>query len=226
MTLDLALRFTEILLALAFMQQSMEHIKTEPNLFIPRLALSILLLTGLWSPWICAALLIHAVFVLHRFQGPYNGGSDRMGLLILICLTLAHAMPQPHWKEIAFGYLALQLILSYVMSGWVKITNPEWRSGQALQDVLRFSAYPASESIRQWANRPRLILIGSWAVMMFELIFPLTLLTQPTLIIGLTLATGFHLANAYLFGLNRFVWVWLAAYPSIFWLQQRVFELT
>jgi hypothetical protein len=25
-----------------------------------------------------------------------------------------------------------------------------------------------------------------------------------------------------LFGLNRFVWVWIAAYPSLFWLQDRL----
>ena len=28
-------------------------------------------------------------------------------------------------------------------------------------------------------------------------------------------------ANACLFGLNRF-WIWICAYPSILWLQQRV----
>jgi hypothetical protein len=63
----------------------------------------------------------------------------------------------------------------------------------------------------------------SWAVMLFELAFPFTLLTQTTLIIGLAIATTFHFANACLFGLNRFFWIWLAAYPSILWLQYRIF---
>jgi hypothetical protein len=39
----------------------------------------------------------------------------------------------------------------------------------------------------------------------------------------LALAAAFHLANACLFGLNRFFWVWLAAYPSLIWLQHRIF---
>lgn len=120
------------------------------------------------------------------------------------------------------GYLALQLVLSYFISGWVKIVNPQWRNGQALQDVFRFSAYPASESMRAFAGRPRLLFVMSWAVMLFELSFPLTLLTQTTLIIGLVTAVIFHLANAFLFGLNRFFWCWLTAYPSILWLQQRI----
>jgi hypothetical protein len=39
---------------------------------------------------------------------------------------------------------------------------------------------------------------------------------------ALALTAAFHLANACLFGLNRFLWVWLAAYPSLIWLQARV----
>ena len=61
--------------------------------------------------------------------------------------------------------------------------------------------------------------------MLFELAFPLTLLTQTTLIMGLAVAATFHFANAGLFGLNRFFWIWLAAYPSILWLQNRVFGM-
>jgi hypothetical protein len=63
----------------------------------------------------------------------------------------------------------------------------------------------------------------SWAVMLFEIAFPLTLISQPTLMVGLALAAVFHLANACLFGLNRFFWTWLAVYPAIVWLQGRVF---
>lgn len=225
MTLDLAIRLTEILLAIAFFQQSLEHMtgpKGERLLFLPRLFLSLLLMVGFYTPWVCAALVILSILILKRFEGPYNGGSDRMGLLVLFCLALVHVMPSVKWQEYVFAYLALQLILSYVMAGWVKIINPAWRNGSALQDVFRFSAYPASESIRGWGENPRLLYAMSWAVMLFELFFPLSLLNQTTLVIGLAIAATFHLANAGLFGLNRFFWVWLAAYPSIVWLQDRL----
>ena len=225
MSLDLAVRLTEVLLALAFLQQSIEHIhaqEDERRLFLPRIGLSVLLLPGFLAPWVCLALFILGLLILVRFQGPYNGGSDRMGLLILCCLCLVHFIPSAKWQEYVFGYLAVQLMLSYFVSGWVKIVNPEWRVGRALQDVFSFSAYPVSESLRGWANRPGLLLLMSWAVMLFELLFPFALLTQTTLIIGLVIAASFHFANACLFGLNRFFWIWLAAYPAILWLQQRV----
>lgn len=232
MTLDLAIRLTEIMLALALIQQSIEHLlplkhaqKDEIRLFLPRIALCALLLLGLAPQWICLALLINALFILNRFQAPYNGGSDRMGLLILCSLTLIHFIPTAQGKEFVLGYLALQLTLSYFISGFVKIINPEWRTGRALHDVFSFSAYPVSETLRGLTKHPALLCLMSWAVIMFELLFPLTLLSQTTLIIGLIIAAIFHLANACLFGLNRFFWIWLAAYPSILWLQHRIFTI-
>lgn len=225
MGFDEAVRFTEILLALALFQQSVEHMcssKDERYLFIPRIFLSALLMFGFWTQWVCLALVVLSLFILKRFQGPYNGGSDRMSLLVLCCLTLVYFMPSVQLREYAFGYLALQLVLSYFISGWVKIVNPAWRNGRALGDVFCFSAYPAGENLRALADWPRLLFVMSWAVMVFELLFPLALLTQATLIAGLVIAAVFHFANACLFGLNRFFWIWLAAYPSILWLQERL----
>lgn len=226
MSLDVALRLTEIFLGLAFIQQSIEHLRSPANeqwIFAPRIVLCILLVIGFETDWVCFALVVLGLFMLHRYQGPYNGGSDRMSLLILCCLCLVLFLPSQAGKELVFGYLALQLVLSYFISGWVKIVNPEWRKGQALQDVFRYSAYPVSESLRDWANWPRLLLIASWAVMVFELVFPLALLQQETLIAALIIAAAFHFSNACFFGLNRFFWIWIAAYPSILWFQERIF---
>ena len=226
MSFDLALRLTEILLALAFIQQSSEHIfvkNHERALFIPRLILCIFLVLGFQTQWTLLALAALSLLILKRFQGPYNGGSDRMSLLILWCLCAIHFIPNQNWQEYIFGYLAIQCVLSYFIAGWVKIANPEWSNGRALQDVFAFSAYPISEHLRTLAERPRLLGAASWAVIIFELLFPVALLTQTTLIIALIIAAIFHLANACLFGFNRFFWIWIAAYPSLFWLQMRIF---
>ena len=225
MSLAAAIRATEVLAALAFLQQGLEHLQAERDerwLFLPRITLSVFLLSGFQTQWVCLALMVHAIVILRRFQGPYNGGSDRMGLLILACLVLTHFIPVLRWRETVFGYLALQSALSYCIGGWVKVVNPEWRSGQALQDVFRFSAYPVSESLRAWAERPGLLRYMSWMLMAFELLFPLTLLTHASLMIGLLIAATFHLVNACLFGLNRFFWIWLASYPSLLWFQERI----
>lgn len=225
MTLDLAVRITEILLGLAFIQQSAEHLvrRDEALLFGLRIAVCVLLISGAWTAWALAALVLLSIVILGRFQGSYNGGSDRMGLLALVCLCAIHFMPTLRWQEYIAGYLGAQIVLSYFLSGWVKIINPAWRDGHALRDVFAYSAYPVSEGLRSWRERPRVLLTMSWAVMLFELVFPLALVSQPTLIAALTIAALFHLANACLFGLNRFFWTWIAVYPILFWLQARLF---
>jgi hypothetical protein len=225
MTFEFALRATEILLAIAFLQQSAEHIYgalAAPLLFLPRAVLSIALLAGWHSPWVLMALCIHSLLILQRFQGPYNGGSDRMGLLILYCLCLSRWLPDGLPAQYSFGYLGIQVILSYFISGQVKIVNPEWRSGRALADVFNFSAYPVAENLRRLAGCPRLLWAASWAVMLFEVLFPLSFINPTLLIAALAVAATFHLANALLFGLNRFLWFWIASYPSLIWLQSRL----
>jgi hypothetical protein len=55
----------------------------------------------------------------------------------------------PAFQELAFGYLGMQLLLSYRMAGRVKILNPGWRSERALRDVFLFSAWPAGKKFRR-----------------------------------------------------------------------------
>jgi hypothetical protein len=225
MSLDDAIRLTEILLAVALIQQSLEHVFGLPNerrQYLIRLALSIPLLLGVQTPWVCVALFINMLFILRRFQGPYNGGSDLLSMLLIMCLCAAHLSPNETWREYAFGYLALQAIFSYFKSGWSKVVNSDWRSGQALQDVFSFSVYPISEATRGWVQWPRLLFAMSWAVILLELLFPLALLSSTALLAALALAMSFHLANFVMFGFNRFVWVWAATYPSLIWLQGRL----
>lgn len=225
MSLEQAVYIAEIILAFAYMQQSLEYIRglqPEKLLGIFSLILSVLLFIGFQTVYVEAGLLIVAGLLLRRFQGPYNGGSDCMSILVLLCLFLFHVAPTRFWQEIALGYLAFQLTFSYFQSGYIKVINPEWRSGRALTDVFAITAYPVSHHVRQLAQSPRLMFTMSWSVILFELLFPLSLLNHITLLAALAIAALFHLANACLFGLNRFFWIWLAAYPVIIWFQHRL----
>ncbi len=224
MTFETALRLTEILLGWAILQASLEHLSLPhmPRmLFALRATLAVILILGLNSAFTLPLLLLISILLLHHFQGPYNGGADKMGFLILTCLTLARLAP-PAWAELALAYLAAQLILSYFISGQIKIMNPEWRTGRALSDVFAYSAYPVSESLRALAHKPGLTFTASWVVMLFELIFPLAFFHATALYLALIIAAFFHLSNACFFGLNRFFWTWLAAYPALIWLQTRL----
>ena len=220
MPIDLALRWGEVLLALAVLQRGAEHLRREPWLFLPQMGCALAVLAGGWPGPAMLGTWIAGVAQLWRFRGPYNGGADKMLLLAITCVTVARLMPAA--AEIALAYLAVQLVLSYVISGWVKLRNPDWRNGTALAEVFAYSVYPSSDGVRAFADQRRLLRVASWAVIGFELAFPLALVSLPILSVALCLAAGFHLANAMLFGLNRFLWAWLAAFPALLWLQGQV----
>lgn len=223
MTFETALRSSELLLAFAFVQQALEHLagaSRDRRWFLLQLVLTVSMAIAPRTGVLHLLLLGVSVAILNRFKGPYNGGSDRMRLLLLCCLTAARLAPNQRLAQIALGYFAVQLLLSYVLAGWVKLVNPEWRSGQALVDVFAFSVYPVSDSLRALASSRRLLLGASWFIILFELLFPIALVNPEALQTALALAFLFHLVNACVFGLNRFVWVWAAGYPCLLWFQR------
>lgn len=228
MTMELAIRLTEIVLGLALLQQSLEFLRAtgvERTLALLRIPLSILLMLGIFPAVVCSLLVIISLLLIKRFRGPYNGGSDTMSVLVLLGLWFSYLAPSRMWQEIALGYVVLQLVLSYFQAGWVKLVNPEWRTGKALYEVFALTAYPVSESLRHLARKKQLLLLASWCVIIAELLFPVAFLHQTALIVALISAAFFHLANAILFGLNRFVLAWISSYPLVLWFQQRLFEL-
>lgn len=163
----------------------------------------------------CWAILLLGILSLKRFGGPYCGGSDLMTLQLSLALAVAETATQPAWRLGAAGYLCFQLCLSYWQSGWVKLINPHWRSGRALWEVFACTHYPVSTATRRWAEYPRLLWIMGWLIMLVEFCFPLSLYYPASLAAALCFMGLFHLANAWFFGLNRFLWIWLATYPTV-----------
>ena len=140
-----------------------------------------------------------------RWRGTYNGGSDVMTFLLLSTLTVGELFgPSPKVLCACLWYIAVQSALSYFVAGWVKIAQPSWRSGKALNQFLRLHRI-----------KVRLSPTMAWAMMLFEAAFPLALLYPALTFPFLAAAFTFHLLNAKLLGLNRFVPAWLATYPAI-----------
>lgn len=156
-----------------------------------------------------------------RFRGTFNGGSDAMTLLSTLCLALAACpVAQPTLQRVSLGYLALQTCLSYFVAGLIKLKEVSWRKGSALRQFAELPRYgvptPALGALRR---APVSRWLG-YAVIALECSFPLALLSPGWCLGYLSVALLFHLANAALFGLNRFLLAWLATYPAVFHVSQ------
>lgn len=160
------------------------------------------------------------LLILIRWRGAFNGGSDFMTLAVLTGLTIARAAEAWGAPEIGvragLWYVCIQAVTSYFMSGWVKILQPEWRCGDAMTVFLNGAVYgplPADHPLR----RPRLALVGSWAFILWECSFPLALWSPAHAAAFCAIAACFHFLVFWFFGLNRFFWAWLCAFPAVIW---------
>lgn len=167
-------------------------------------------------------LLISSAWLVLRSRGPVGGGSDSMFFQVQLGLFVASlGFAHPLLIKIGLGWIAAQSVLSYFLAGLAKLKNVGWRNGAALQNLLRSDGpYVLLSGVRGLANaKPFCVLLG-WGVVAFELFFPVVLIL-PTegkwVLLGLGLA--FHLANAVVLGLNRFVWAWTATYPALLYFQ-------
>jgi hypothetical protein len=113
-----------------------------------------------------------------------------------------------------------QLTLAYFAAGASKLLLAPWRNGEALQAALSSSMWGNGWSARLVENRGMALWL-SWAIMLVEIAFPLTLLMPlPILCAALAVFFLFHMAIALVMGLNSYPWAFLAAYPSVILLSQ------
>lgn len=198
--LDLLLRFPNVL-----------------YLFLAR-SLGGLLLTLYSHPLLLLFLLVSSVLISLRWRGTFNGGSDYMSIIVLSALLLASSASEssvlPH---ACLLYIGLQTISSYFISGIVKLKKRNWRHGLALPVFLANCIYQETALIKSFRENRGLMLCGSWGIMLFEIGFPLALISPGFSGAILSVALLFHLANFYLFGLNRFLFAWAAAYPAVYY---------
>lgn len=241
MTAAQTLSWIEALTAIAVFWQSLELRKTETSKFQRhlqgfrmRLCAGLMVfavydlgyrVSGQGFPLVSGALdlilFTLGLFLIRRFHGPYNGGSDKMTLLILGSCALARLINTPLAQDILLSYLSIQLVFSYFIAGVAKLREGRWRSGEFLMWVFKDSFYPVTEKTREWTRYPKALKALSFLALGFELLFPLALFSRLGLILAVAMAFIFHLGNAWFFGLNRFLWIWPAAYPALFWFQNR-----
>jgi len=169
-------------------------------------------------PALFIGLLITTGLIALRWRGTFNGGADYMTILVLLMLaidSLFHANPIVRLG--CLWYLTVQAVLSYFLSGVVKLRNADWWNGRALQRFLSTPPYDPPAFIVQFSKHAGLMRLGSWAILLFEISFPLALYNPTVCTAFLIAALIFHILNFTTFGLNRFIFAWTAAYPALYY---------
>lgn len=160
---------------------------------------------GLWI-----AIPAFAIHFMHTSRCTYGtDGSDQINLVILAGVA-AGAFGVP-WAGVAF--IAAQCVLSYFIAGAYKLAGAEWRDGTAIPSVLTTKSY-GHRSLAPYFRRYGLFLC--WSVIVWEMAFPLSLVS-PTVCLGfMAVGVAFHLSCAMLMGLNNFVFSYIGLYPCLY----------
>jgi len=148
-------------------------------------------------------------------------GADQMRLIVLAGLLWYHLMPSPPngaargSGDVALVFIGAQCVLAYVTAGVVKVRDAGWRNGRAMADVLRsgmFGRNPASSLLLRAGLAPAL----AATMLTFECAGWVLLFGGAVgILLYVTVAAAFHVANAVVMGLDRFVWVFGAALPCV-----------
>jgi hypothetical protein len=165
----------------------------------------------------CALLTLFGLGVQTAFSRSGNDGADQMAKIVLGGAAAGFLLPQsPDVAEMAVLFVAAQAGLAYGVSGVMKISSPEWRSGHALAEVMSTRLF-GCDALGRWLTTHRgWSVAASWILMSWECLFPLSLAGRPWMM-AVMLAVGvlFHALSAFLMGLNTFFWSFVGTYPSL-----------
>jgi hypothetical protein len=164
----------------------------------------------------CATVLLLSLLCdsYRNFMG--GEGSDQMFFVIVATLFLcANSLADDFVRLCGLGFIAGQSVLSYTASGVAKLISPTWRSGAATAGVLSTVGHGVP-ALGDLLYRYRWLAIStSWFVILFEVSFVLALFGPRVAIVYCVVGVSFHLAIAYVMGLNLFLIAFPAAYPAV-----------
>lgn len=151
-------------------------------------------------------------------------GSDQLFSIILLTLFISYLINDPFIYKVGLIFIAAQVILSYVVAGIAKGISQKWRSGQAITMIMNTKTYGHEKIATMLSSSSRAFNIFlCWNIIVVEcLFFAVIFLPYPWFIPFLIWGFLFHLYNAVVMGLNNFFWAFLAAYPSIFYLNHLI----
>lgn len=156
-------------------------------------------------------LFVYHLFVCIRFRGTFNGGSDMMTFVVLTGLLVCKF----GYPREGLIYISIHTLYSYFKAGISKMIHREWLDGTALPIFLRRSHNPKIHVVSAWLlGRKHLCRVLTLAVLAFELSAILLIFFPYFGTMYFILAVAFHFSIYLAFGLNRFLWAWLSAWPA------------
>lgn len=204
--------------------RSLTHVVARPEVtnavHLARLGAGLVLVTPYGSNGARAA--ANAVCVAgHALTAPrhYYGadGSDHVALMSQT-LTLVSRMSKkdPAVTDAALWLSSMQAVMSYAVSGWVKLAGDKWRNDEAFEGVMRTRVYGNEMVWRLLQKHPLAGKVVGKLTLAVECGYPIIYVGGGRLARPLMFSTAFmHVNIAWTMGLGRFVFAFLSMYGAL-----------
>lgn len=186
-------------------------------------AIIVLAAVELWRPtrwWRAALIWWLYVNVMNTGWLSGSGGQQLMANMlfwnILLSLRPAESCDgrfgtwiRSHAPPAAFWIIRMQLLLAYLATGFHKLTGTHWLDGTAMGIVATDSAFGPA-----WmAGYPALSHVATWAVLVFQLTFPVAVWFRVLRLPWMAFGVLFHLATAIWMDIPEMGLAFIACYP-------------
>lgn len=169
------------------------------------------------------AVLSATSLLLHPRNHYGTDGSDQASFLVQHQMTLARLTDRPAVQDAALWAVGLQGVLSYTVSGWVKLVGTTWRQGRALEGVTRTMTYGSEPAWKLFRKYPRTTKMLGASVLALECAAPLSMLPGGHLAKPYAAAaTSLHMGIAGTMALGRFVPSFTALHPAMHYIARPV----
>jgi hypothetical protein len=163
--------------------------------------------------WLVLYCLCTLFFNLRGGMG--NNGSDQMTSIVLFLACISTVVNSPLVQKYAVITISVQLSLSYLTAGSVKLTSRAWLSGEAMRSIMHSETFGSQRIYRAFLKSNGLAVMTGIAVICTEILCSAAPWSPPKVCLALLgLAAISHIAIAVTMGLNTFVPAFLAAFPS------------
>jgi hypothetical protein len=194
------------------------------------LALVVVFILGFKTRWVAPVLLLFWVGLASNNPMLTDGGDALMRIVLLFAVfaNLSEHLSIDSWlmqrarargviREDRFAWIktwlhntalilcAYQILLVYAASSLFKLQGAEWLDGSALYYALslnEFRVFPALSSLI--TESTGIVMLGTWAALGVQLLFPLALFWKPSRYAALALITLTHLGIGTLLGIWSF----------------------
>jgi len=160
-------------------------------------------------------ILITTLSIGFRHHAGLNG-DYQMSIVVIFGLLVGSYFGNDPVGRLMIYFIALHSILSYSISGWLKLNSSGWRDGTVIERLCESETWMSETAYQIVTGVPGSSTFASWSVILLECLFPVVLVVPQNIMwVIFIIGISFHVTTALFMGFNSFLILYPTTYIAI-----------